>query len=61
MTTTELTSLSLVERKEYEELKLKQSLESRQKKDRAVFLGYFVIALISTLLISGALDLSLFK
>ena len=60
MATTDLRSLSFLERKEYEELKQKQSQDSKQKKERAVFLGFFVISLIATLLISGALDLSIF-
>ena len=51
-----LKSLSYVERKEYEELKYANSEEAKLKRERAVFLGFFVIALISTLIISGALD-----
>jgi hypothetical protein len=51
-----LKSLSLVERKEYEELKNEKSEEQRLKKERTVFLGFFVIALIATLMISGAMN-----
>ena len=51
-----LKSLSYVERKEYEELKYANTEEAKLKRERAVFLGFFAIALISTLLISGAMD-----
>ena len=51
-----LKSLSYVERKEYEELKHQSSEKVKLKNERTVFLGFFVIALISTLMISGAMD-----
>jgi hypothetical protein len=54
-TTQEFKSLEWFERKEYEELKSKNMDTSQVKNERIVFLGYFAIALISTLLISGAL------
>jgi len=57
MSATDLKSLSYLERKEYEELKLQNSSEAIRKKERAVFLGFFVISLIATLMISGALNL----
>jgi hypothetical protein len=50
-----LRALSFWERKEYEELKSQQAIELRRKKDRAVMVGYFVISILATLLISGAL------
>lgn len=52
-----LTSLSLVERKEYEELKHANSYEVRRKRERSVFLGFFAISLLATLMISGAFNL----
>ncbi len=57
MSTQEFRSLEWFERKEYEELKSKSNgMGAAQiQKERIVFLGYFAIALISTLLISGAL------
>ncbi len=55
MNYTEIKSLSLYERKEYEELKCQLSEAARRKQERIVFLGYFVISMIATLLISGAL------
>ena len=54
---TDLKSLSFLERKEYEELKLRNSAETIRKRERTVFLGFFVISLIATLMISGALNL----
>ena len=51
----EIKSLSFFERKEYEELKNRVSEAARRKRERAVFLGFFVISLVATLLISGAL------
>ncbi len=57
MSMSNLQTLSLLERKEYEELKKANSVEAKRKKDRIVFLGFFAISLIATLLISGALRL----
>ena len=51
-----LSSLSYFERKEYEELKYNQSESVRRKREKAVFLGFFAISLIATLMISGAID-----
>ncbi len=51
----EIKSLSYYERKQYEELKYQVSETARRKQERTVFLGFFVISLIATLLISGAL------
>ena len=56
LTYQELDSLSHYERKEYMELKYANSVEAQKKKERGVFLGFFVIALVSTLLISGAMN-----
>jgi hypothetical protein len=50
-----MTSLSHYERKEYEELKCKHSEAARRKREKTVFLGFFAISLVATLLISGAL------
>ncbi len=52
---TDFRSLTYLERKEYEELKLMQTEEARKKRDRAVFLGFFAISLLATLIISGAM------
>lgn len=52
----QLQSLSAVERKEFEELKDYHSAQNLRKRERAVFFGYVVIALIATLLISGAMN-----
>ena len=57
MSNSNLQSLSFLERKEYEELKQANSAEARRKKERIVFLGFFAISLIATLLISGAMKL----
>lgn len=51
----QLDSLSFMERKEYEELKGFHSAQASQRRDRSIFIGFFVIGLIATLLISGAL------
>lgn len=56
LTYQELDSLSYFERKEYMELKNASSAEAQRKKDRAVFLGFFVISLIATLMISGSMN-----
>jgi hypothetical protein len=56
MSNSNLQSLSLMERKEYEELKKANSAEVKRKNERIVFLGFFAISLIATLLISGALN-----
>jgi len=55
-----LDSLSYFERKEYQELKNANSTEARKQKERIIFLGFFVISLLATLMISGAMDLSTF-
>lgn len=57
MSNSKLESLSFLERKEYEELKHANSEETRRRKERIVFLGFFAISLIATLLISGAMNL----
>jgi hypothetical protein len=51
----ELKSLAYYERKEYQELKYAQSAEARDKRERATLLGFFVISLLATLLLSGAM------
>lgn len=51
-----LETLSAVERKELEELKAYHSAEAVRKRERVVFFGYVAIAIISTLLISGAMN-----
>lgn len=51
-----LESLSAVERKELQELKAYHSAESVRKRERVVFFGYVTIAIVSTLLISGAMN-----
>lgn len=56
LTYQELDSLSHYERKEYMELKYANSVETQKRKERSVFLGFFVISLIATLLISGAMN-----
>lgn len=57
MSNSKLDSLSFLERKEYEELKLANSAETARRKERIVFLGFFAISLIATLIISGAMNL----
>lgn len=56
MSNSNLQSLSLMERKEYEELKKANSVGTKRKKERIIFLGFFAISLIATLLISGAMN-----
>ncbi len=51
----ELKSLAYYEQKEYHELRCALSAEIQRKKERAIFLGFFVISLLATLLISGAM------
>ena len=55
MTYQKMDSLSHFERKEYEELKCKSVEEAKRKREKTVFLGFFVISLVATLLISGSL------
>ena len=43
------------ERKEYQELKKANSIKARKQRDRATFLGCFVIVLLATLVINGSL------
>jgi len=52
----ELDSLSHFERKEYLELKYASTAEAQRKRERAVLLGFFVISLIATLMISGSMN-----
>ena len=52
----QLESLNAVERKEFEELREYHSEEGQRRRERAVFFGYVAIALLSTLLISGAMN-----
>lgn len=51
-----LESLSAMERKEFEELRQYHSEDSARRRERAVFFGYVAIALLSTLIISGAMN-----
>ena len=55
MSNDELRSLAFYERKEYLELKYAQSEKARRRRERAIFLGFFVITLVATLLVSGAM------
>ena len=48
-------SLSYLERKQFEELKLANCLDAKRKKDRIVMLGLFAVTLLATLLISGVM------
>jgi len=56
MSNLNLQSLSFLERKEYEELKKASAAEAKRRGDRIVFLGFFAISLLATLLFSGAMD-----
>ena len=51
----ELKSLSYYEQKQFEELKWENSEKAREIQERNLFWGYFVISLIATLIISGAM------
>ena len=53
----ELQTLSYVERKEYEELKNRDQQNKSKSNERTMFIGFFVISLIATLLLSGAFEL----
>lgn len=55
----ELSTLDLYERKEYEELKHAVRYDAKRRSDRNVFLGFLVTAVVSTLIISGALKVDL--
>ena len=50
-------SLSVVERKEYEELKDYHSAYQRKRREKIVFYGYCIVAILSTLSIMGLLGL----
>jgi hypothetical protein len=50
---TELKSLTLFERKEYEELKYRFSLEAKRLRERAIFLGILVVTFIATMMMTG--------
>ena len=52
----EMKSLSYFERKEYEELKNRMDDGSQKSSERAIFIGFFVVSLLATLMISGAMD-----
>jgi hypothetical protein len=49
-------SLSVVERKEYEELKQYHSKQAIRKRERTVFLGYCVVGILATMSIYGLLN-----
>ena len=53
----ELKSLSYLERKEYEELKSREQNSESKASERTMFIGFFAISLIATLLLSGAFEL----
>ena len=55
--THELTSLTLFERKEYEELKRHFFYESNRLRERAVILGVLVVSFIATLMVCGVLKI----
>ena len=57
----QLKSLSAVERKEFEELKLHQLIAQSRRRERSVYLGYVAVAILSTLLISGAMNFDQWK
>ena len=50
-------SLSAVERKEYEELKDYHSHFQRKRRERIVFYGYCLVAIVATMSIMGLLNL----
>ena len=50
-------SLSAVERKEYEELKDYHSDYQRKQREKIVFYGYCIVAILATLSIMGFLSL----
>ncbi len=49
-------SLSVVERKEYEELKIYHSEHQRKRRETIVFYGYCMVAFIAMLSILGILN-----
>ena len=49
----ELKSLSLFERKEYEELKYYYSIEARKLRQQKVFLGLAVVTFVASLALAG--------
>ena len=50
-------SLSVLERKEYEELKDYHSAYQRKRRETVVFYGYCVVAIVATISIMGLLNL----
>ena len=50
-------SLSIVERKEYEELKDYHSVYQQKRRETIIFYGYCVVGIIATLSIMGLLSL----
>ena len=55
---TELETLSLFERKEYEELKYRFSAEAKRLRERTIFLGILVVTFIATMMMTGVLKLN---
>ena len=53
----QMESLSVVERKEYEELKDYHSTYQRRRREKIVFHGYCIVAILATLSIMGLLNL----
>ena len=62
MSGNEMRTLSYVEKIQYEELKQAVALEASRRRERGIYFGFVIVAVIGTLLISGALkiDLSVF-
>lgn len=54
----QMSSLKYLEEKQIEEYRQYQELHQERRRERMVLLGYVVISLICTLLISGAMNFS---
>jgi hypothetical protein len=51
-----LKTLSLFERKEYEELKLRYSYDAKRLRKNKVFLGLAIVTFVATLAVSGVFN-----
>lgn len=52
----ELRSLTLFERKEYEELKFRYSAEAKKLREKRIILGFLIVSFVATLAYTGVFN-----
>ena len=52
----DLRTLTLFERKEYEELKFRYSLEAKKLREKRIILGFLIVSFVATLAYTGVFN-----